>query len=119
LTLAEYAGVLRESAVGIALMASPHPSYPPLEMAHFGLRTITNRYGHAKDLAATHPNILSVADILPATLARALSSACAAFEAAPGDGWGLPSGRPSFLDPAPFACLDEIADALSSSVWRE
>jgi hypothetical protein len=119
LPLAEYAATLRESAVGISLMASPHPSYPPLEMAHFGLRTITNAYGPAKDLSASHPNIVSVPDILPATLASALGAACAAFEAAPGAGWGAPSGRRSFLDEGPHACLDEIAGALAATAWRQ
>ena len=39
LALEDYAMLLRGSAVGLSLMASPHPSYPPLEMAHFGIRT--------------------------------------------------------------------------------
>lgn len=42
LPLEDYARLLQTTAVGLSLMCSPHPSYPPLEMAHFGVRTITN-----------------------------------------------------------------------------
>lgn len=117
LSLPDYAALLRSSGAGLALMASPHPSYPPLEMAHFGLRTITNRYGPAKNLATSHPNIVSVPDILPATLAAALAEACAAFDAAPESGWRAPTGRPSFLETGPVPCLAAIADALTAEVW--
>lgn len=42
LTLEEYAKIMLETKVGISLMISPHPSYPPLEMSTFGIQTITN-----------------------------------------------------------------------------
>ena len=118
LPLDEYAAWLRGSAVGISLMASPHPSYPPLEMAHFGLRTITNSYAN-KDLAQSHPNIISVPDIAPDTLADALAAACAAFDAAPEAGWQAATRRPSFLDTNPMGFLDEVADALRREVWAD
>ena len=35
-------------------MLSPHPSYPPLEMAEAGVTTITNCYG-GKDLRRRFP----------------------------------------------------------------
>lgn len=117
LGLDDYARLLRESAVGLALMASPHPSYPPLEMAHFGLRTVTNRYPPAKDLATSHAMITSVPDIRPDTLGAALAAACADFAAAPEAGWDAASHRPDFLDPAPWPCLDEVAAALGAEVW--
>ncbi|HLY13605.1 MAG TPA: hypothetical protein VKR24_04600, partial [Candidatus Limnocylindrales bacterium] len=37
LSLDDYATLLRESAIGVSFMVSPHPSYPPLEMATLGL----------------------------------------------------------------------------------
>jgi hypothetical protein len=116
LSLEAYGEMLRRTAVGLSLMASPHPSYPPLEMAHFGLRTVTNKYAN-KDLAGSHPNILSIDDIAPDSIAGALAEACRAFEADPTAGWLAPSARPSFLDPRPFDFLDDLADALSSEVW--
>ncbi len=118
LPLPAYAALLRESAVGVSLMASPHPSYPPLEMAHFGVRTITNGFT-GKDLSASHPNIVSVRDIGGDTLADALAECCAAFEAAPGAAWGQASLRPSFLETAPYPCLDAIAGALRAEVWAD
>ena len=79
LTLKEYAELMNKSAVGISLMLSPHPSYPPLEMAHFGMLTITNRYG-SKDLSLVHDNILSLDIVSPDSLARAVVSAVLTFE---------------------------------------
>ncbi|MGX7953288.1 rhamnosyltransferase WsaF family glycosyltransferase [Tsuneonella sp. HG249] len=74
LTLPQYAEVMLTSSVGIALMASPHPSYPPLEMAHFGLRTVTNSYT-CKDLSGFHPNIISVDSLTASALADAIALA--------------------------------------------
>ena len=44
LTLEQYAYWLSRASIGVSLMLSPHPSYPPLEMAAAGLMTITNDY---------------------------------------------------------------------------
>ncbi|MBQ7066130.1 MAG: hypothetical protein IJN92_04855 [Lachnospiraceae bacterium] len=62
LTLDEYAELLSECSVGVSLMCSPHPSYPPLEMAAFGMKTVTNTF-QDKDLAAFSDNIISVSDV--------------------------------------------------------
>lgn len=59
LSLDEYARVMEESYLGISLMASPHPSYPPLEMSSFGVKTITNTFAN-KDLSAFNDNIISI-----------------------------------------------------------
>ena len=116
LSLEDYGALLRTSAAGLSLMASPHPSYPPLEMAHFGLRTVTNRYAN-KDLSTSHPNIVSIDDVMPDTIAEALALACRAFEAAPAAGWSAKTGRPSFLEPGSFGFLDDLAGALTREVW--
>jgi hypothetical protein len=117
LSLENYAGLLRTSAVGLSLMSSPHPSYPPLEMAHFGLRTVTNSYAN-KDLSGSHPNILSIDDVTPGTIADALARACRAFEADPSAAWSARSHRLSFLETGPFPFLDEIAADLMHDVWH-
>jgi hypothetical protein len=44
LSLAEYAAVLARMDLGLSLMFSPHPSYPPLEMAAAGVRVLTNTW---------------------------------------------------------------------------
>jgi hypothetical protein len=111
LSLDEYGDLLKRTALGLSLMASPHPSYPPLEMAHFGIRTIANGYAN-KDLSSSHDNIVSVSDISPDTIAEALAAACREFEEAPERGWSARTHRPSFLSPAPFPFLEELAQAL-------
>ena len=59
LSLDQYANFMEESYLGISLMVSPHPSYPPLEMSSFGVKTITNKYDN-KDLSYFNDNIISV-----------------------------------------------------------
>ena len=79
LSLRAYAALLNEAAVGISLMLSPHPSYPPLEMAYAGLLTITNSYGD-KDLSSWHDNVYSISRIVPEELARAIERCVSAFD---------------------------------------
>ena len=79
LSLDEYSEQLRRAAVGLSLMASPHPSYPPLEMAHFGALTVTNSFP-SKNLSNWHENIISVDLCDPSHLAAALTEACKRFE---------------------------------------
>ena len=59
LSIEDYASMLLETYAGISLMVSPHPSYPPLEMAAFGIHTITNCYT-IKDLSSFSENIISL-----------------------------------------------------------
>src|SRR3954447_22785543 len=117
LSLEEYAALLRDTAVGVSLMSSPHPSYPPLEMAHFGVITITNRYAN-KDLSSTHENIISISDIRAETIAEAIAKAWQRFDAAPDAGALGRTYRESFLRPGPFDCIDELAEALLGSPWQ-
>jgi len=70
----DYAAMLNRTAVGISLMVSPHPSYPPLEMASAGCVTITNSY-EGKDLSRRADNILSLDALTPQCLAESLEAA--------------------------------------------
>jgi hypothetical protein len=112
LSLEHYAQTLCESAIGISLMASPHPSYPPLEMAHFGMRTVTNRFAE-KDLSTAHDNIVSLSSARPEVLAETLADACRAFLADPQAG---PRGRshlPDYLGEGPaYPFLDTLVQDL-------
>lgn len=74
LTLEEYSQILLESSVGVSLMCSPHPSYPPLEMASFGVKTITNSFV-CKDLSEFNPNIISIDQVNIETLGKAIINA--------------------------------------------
>jgi len=68
-----YLALLATAHVGVSLMASPHPSYPPLEMAASGLVVVTNRWG-PKDLGALSERLVSCAPDA-ADVARALGDA--------------------------------------------
>jgi hypothetical protein len=59
LSLDDYAKEVSTSKVGMSFMVSPHPSYPPLEMAAGGMSVITNNYEN-KNLSALHPLIHSL-----------------------------------------------------------
>ena len=112
LSLDAYADTLLGASVGVSLMASPHPSYPPLEMAHMGLRTVTNTY-LCKDWKGYHPNIIAVNSLDATSLAAAIAAACEASRAS--DPTGEPN--PDYVrgDEYPFMgeLVGDIANALA------
>jgi hypothetical protein len=89
LSLHQYAVRLATSRVGLSLMMSPHPSYPPLEMAAFGMRVITNGFLD-KDLSTRSQNIVSVIVPTPENLGRALIAACDVSAASAVPRWDHP-----------------------------
>ena len=74
-SLAEYAEYMLTSYVGISLMVSPHPSYPPLEMSTFGIKTITNSFAN-KDLSSFNRNVVSLRSCTPDNIAKTLTAIC-------------------------------------------
>ena len=117
LSMEQYGELLLTSAAGLSLMSSPHPSYPPLEMAHYGLWTVTNDYTN-KDLTQSHENIISISNIAPEAVADALAQACRNFESDPQSGWRGKTLRPTFLDDKPFEFLDQISADLKARAWN-
>lgn len=112
LDLPTYGDLLRNSAIGISLMASPHPSYPPLEMASLGLLVLTNRFGQ-KDLGDWHTNITSLAAFSAAGFGADLAALCGRFEADPTAGARGVLLHPELLDDGPqFPFAAEIARLL-------
>lgn len=79
LSLEDYADLLSRASLGISLMLSPHPSYPPLEMAYAGLFTITNAY-EFKDLTFRNENFISLETLTADALGEAISKAVAMAE---------------------------------------
>lgn len=79
LTLDEYANTMLETYAGVSLMVSPHPSYPPLEMSTFGIKTITNTYSN-KDLSNFNSNIVSLNSCSADDIGEALTEICSSFE---------------------------------------
>ncbi len=110
LSLDEYASLLLESSVGISLMASPHPSYPPLEMVHFGLRVVTNSYT-CKDLGPYHPNMLSLPAISAAALAAGIAKACAQAAAPPSD-----YRNPEFVRAEKYPFMADLVSAVHDAI---
>lgn len=106
-TLEAYADHLNRALVGVSLMISPHPSYPPLEMAEAGLATIANAFP-GKDLRRRFDNIVSPTRLDPASLADAVEETVARME--PYVGAIIPRRTPSappqdgaLFDPKAFA----------------
>lgn len=79
LSLEDYAKTMLDTYAGLSLMVSPHPSYPPLEMSTFGIKTITNCYAN-KDLRGFNGNMISVENCAPRTLADELLRVCSGFD---------------------------------------
>ena len=114
-SLDDYADHLNRAAVGISLMVSPHPSYPPLEMAEAGVLAITNKYG-CKDLSRRFPDIISIERADPELLAAAIAAAVREAEEQR-IGRIVPRRPPRDLpsDPRQLYSPGRIADILRSS----
>ena len=54
----EYAELIAGVDVGLCLMYTPHPSYPPLDLAASGAVVVTNRCGNKQDLSGYSRNII-------------------------------------------------------------
>ena len=73
---ASYAALIRSIDVGLSLMYTPHPSYPPLDLAASGAVVVTNRCGPKVSLDSYSRNILC-ADPTVEGLVAALGDAVA------------------------------------------
>ena len=99
LSLEAYGALLSRASIGISLMLSPHPSYPPLEMAMAGLLTITNRF-ECKDLSIYSDCIMNLDAISADGVAASLAAAVVRSDA-------LPAGPSALNVPAPVGpCVD-------------
>lgn len=54
----DYCKLIRSMDLGLSLMYTPHPSYPPLDLAVSGAVVVTNRYGVKQDLSQYSKNII-------------------------------------------------------------
>ncbi len=76
LTWSEYTALVRRMDLGLSLMYTPHPSYPPLDLAASGAVVVTSRYGIKRDLSHYSKNIIC-ADTDVASLVRAIEAGVA------------------------------------------
>ncbi|MBN3763252.1 hypothetical protein [Burkholderia sp. Ac-20365] len=58
LSWSEYADLAGTIDVGLSLMSTPHPSYPPLDLAASGAVVVTNRFGNKTDLSEYSSNLI-------------------------------------------------------------
>ena len=79
LSWSDYQAFVRTMDAGFTLMDTPHPSYPPLDLAAAGAAVLTNCRGMKQDLSRYSANI-AVAALTPAALQAGLAklarSAC-------------------------------------------
>lgn len=113
-SLDRYADHLSRASVGLSLMISPHPSYPPLEMAEAGLQVVTNAFG-GKDPCARFPDIIRLDRLSVEALAEAIERAVEA--AAPGLG-ALSARQAGRRPPAPgpVATPEKMAQAIRAAL---
>jgi len=74
----DYAALLRRMDVGLCLMYTPHPSYPPLDLAACGAVAVTNSYGSKQSLEQYSKNII----VRPPDVPSQLEALAAAVELA-------------------------------------
>ena len=79
LSLEDYTTWLQRAAVGFSLMCSPHPSYPPRDMAAFEVDTVTLPF--VDKPMDEHRRFRVAASPAPRDLARTLAEATRAFDA--------------------------------------
>lgn len=60
LSWSDYNRFVRTIDIGFCLMATPHPSYPPLDLAAAGAMVVTNRFGVKQSLSNYSPLISTV-----------------------------------------------------------
>lgn len=58
LSWTQYAALAGTTDLALCLMYTPHPSYPPFDLAASGAVVVTNRFGNKQDLSGYSPNIL-------------------------------------------------------------
>lgn len=58
LSWADYSALISSIDLGLSLMYTPHPSYPPLDLAAAGAVAVTNRYANKTDLTRYSNNII-------------------------------------------------------------
>lgn len=72
----EYAQLVGTVDLGLSLMYTPHPSYPPLDLVASGAVVVTNRFANKRDLSSYSANLIC-ADLDQDALVDALRQAVA------------------------------------------
>lgn len=118
ISLEDYAETLSRASIGVSLMLSPHPSYPPLEMAEFGVEVITNCYAN-KDLSVRSSFIHSLFEITPESLSAQLAALTRPWEAVAEREQRLPERRVFNEDGSAFPFVDALRQSLRKDQVNE
>ncbi len=114
LTWQDYAALIGTIDLGLSLMSTPHPSYPPLDLVASGALVVTNRFLNKQDLSNYSPNVIC-ADLDLHSLTAALSSAIALTDDQTDDN---PVGIDHSLNTDWHKSFDSIInDLLTSGQW--
>jgi len=82
LSWTEYAELAGNTDLALCLMYTPHPSYPPFDLAASGAVVVTNRFGNKQDLSGYSKNILC-GDLQLESMLTAMASGVALATDAP------------------------------------
>lgn len=109
----DYAALIRQTDLGLSLIDTPHPSYPPLDLAASGGVAVTNQCGVKRSLAAYSENILcmpsSVEGLRQGLADGAKLVANPQLRAANFARNGIVRDWAATLDPAVRSCADWLA----------
>lgn len=111
LSIDEYIRELKRASVGLSLMSSPHPSYPPLEMANFGILTVSNSFQN-KVISEWHENLRAPEFVSPDKIADILIDNCRKFESDPEVGLRGATKKPQYTKEIPDEKLDELVSMI-------
>lgn len=117
-SLAQYGDYLSRASVGVSLMLSPHPSYPPLEMAEAGMITVTNDF-EGRSLRGRFEDMITIEHPEPAALADAIEAAVARAEPMIGKVSSRRQGRAPEVDPAVRFDAETLAARLLGSIGEQ
>ena len=109
----DYAKRVRTADLLLSLMLSPHPSYPPLEMAASGKLVVTNSWSvkTAERMKAFSPNII-VVEPTAESVAAALENAAGRINA------GFPSYDPSGVIALPTSWDESLREVVPGLLQR-
>lgn len=111
LSFEEYAKRVRTADLLLSLMLSPHPSYPPLEMAASGKLVVTNSYSvKTFERLKSFSNNIIVADPTPYSIGLALEKAACRINA------GLPSYDPRGLIELPQTWEESLSKVIPNLI---
>lgn len=111
---AEYRDLLGRMDIGLSLMASPHPSYPPMDLAASGSVVVTNRWPGKRPFTSVSDRVVDT-DPDVDSLVEAIAKATVLVDALAGQPFE-PADTPSFrswrtnLDPVVDHLARELGD---------